>query len=115
MMFERKHEDADEIRAQIRKSFSELRKMGYTARMNFMCCSSCARAEIENPKAVFYSHQSNDNLIKTGMIYLQWSGDHSEIIPVLEKNGLVVIHDGNDFTAILIKGLKKITRDYLYV
>lgn len=114
-MFKRKHEDADEIRAQIRKSFAQLRKMGYTARMNFMCCSSCAAAEIETPNAVFYSRQGNDRLTEYGQLYVQWAGNSVAIVKELEKNGLEVIHDGNEATAILIKGLKKIKRDYIFV
>jgi len=52
----------------VRKAFAILRKQGVEARMNFMCCSSCACANMDDkrPKKVYFHNQDTDNYIKRG-------------------------------------------------
>ena len=75
----------------LREAFKELRKHGYTARMNFQCCQSCALYELseagKNGKAVFWGNQDNRSFDRWGNLrggmYLSWSGDRIEIARVL--------------------------------
>jgi hypothetical protein len=46
------------------KAFNALRKNGYFARQNFMCCQTCEWAAVpekNESKVVFYHSQDNDN------------------------------------------------------
>jgi len=48
----------------ITKAFKEIRKNGYFARQNFLCCQSCGWASIPEQKvekAVFYHRQDNES------------------------------------------------------
>lgn len=81
-------------REKIRQAFRELRSQGYIARMNFLCCSSCAWYEItegknedEISKVVFFHQQDNesfrgDMLART--LHLRWAGKKKEIKKVLK-------------------------------
>jgi hypothetical protein len=111
--------DKDRISA----AFKALRKLGYVARQNFMCCGSCAGAAIAedverkggNPdtaKSVYYHQQCNDafrsgrycdgDLTRDlhGVLYLHWQGDAAEIIAALRAQGLKVEHDGSNVRCI---------------
>lgn len=84
-------------KSKLTAAFKELRKLGYFARQNFLCCSSCGWAAIpdeKSEKAVFYHAQDNDDLKKTGTCYLAWSGNGNEICDVLRKHGIKVEWDG---------------------
>jgi hypothetical protein len=72
------------------KAFCELRKRGYFARQNWMCCQSCGWAAIPDgyDKAVFYHAQDADRLKATGGTMLAWHGDGAEICLVLQEAGL---------------------------
>lgn len=75
----------------INKAFRMLRKLGYFAKQNFWCCSTCgwsAMTEEESKKAVFYHMQDNDNLKEQGACYLSWSGDGQEIVKTLSDSGV---------------------------
>lgn len=88
----------------VSQAFRKLRRDGYFARMNFLCCSSCGWNAIPDDKvnqAVFYNCQSADSLKETGEVYLQWSGDGEHIAKRLKETGLQVIWDGNEKSAIL--------------
>lgn len=97
-------------RERVVKAFRNLRKVGYTARMGFMCCGSCAGYALrESPKVVYYSQQSNDSYDKNGTLirtlYLSWSGDIGEIIPAIQDAGLRVLHHtGNDAYCVEVIG-----------
>lgn len=87
-------------RSKIRKAFRLLRTEGYMARMNFMCCQSCAwyelstnedgsektEAELKALKVVFFHEQDNesfqgDRIART--LHLRWAGKKKEIKRVL--------------------------------
>lgn len=78
-------------KANLNQAFKELRKLGYFARQNFMCCQNCAWAEVpvDVKKVVFYHKQDGQHLEETGECYLSWSGDRNEIAEVLERNGVL--------------------------
>ena len=78
-------------KANLNQAFKELRKLGYFARQNFMCCQSCAWAAVpmDAKKVVFYHKQDADQLNETGECCLAWSGDRDEIAEVLERNGVL--------------------------
>jgi len=96
------------MRAKLRKSFAELRKMGWIAKMNFTCCQGCGWAELEadygcaeGDNMVFFHNQDNAD-IANGWVYLAWDGDADEAISVLEKNGLEIEWDGSKSTRIKV-------------
>jgi hypothetical protein len=94
----------------ITTAFRELRKKGYFAKQNFMCCRTCgwdAVPEEKAEKAVFYHHQDTDrafdvfgNLVDE--LYLSWSGDGVEISNVFINLGMKAIWDGSQGTRIKI-------------
>ena len=78
-------------KANLNQAFRELRKLGYFARQNFMCCQNCAWAAVplDVTKVVFYHKQDADQLNDTGECFLAWSGDRDEIAEVLGRNGIL--------------------------
>jgi hypothetical protein len=55
------------MRTNLTKAFAELRKNGYFAKQNFLCCQSCGWAELsekEAEKVVFYHNQDYRDLKK---------------------------------------------------
>jgi hypothetical protein len=99
-------------RQRVTEAFKELRKKGYFARMNHLCCQSCGWAYMsdeQSEKAVFYHRQDHDtawdeenNLEERYGLYLAWAGDGKEITEVLEKHGLKVEWNGSDNTRIKV-------------
>ena len=91
-------------RDKISAAFRELRKDGYLARMNFMCCSTCGWAALEEAsnKVVFFHNQDNDRLKETGKTFLSWSGNGKKLVKVLKKHKLKPIWDGENTTRISI-------------
>lgn len=107
-----------EARAQVRGVFQELRQLGFIARMNFLCCSSCASYELgtrwdkqPTKKGVVYFHRQNDeNYRETGCLCIHYfggqTGDSGEeasrktkevgdiITGLLSKRGVVYRWDG---------------------
>ena len=99
------HKDTKRVRVGLRQAFKTLRKRGYTAKANFLCCQSCAwkaitgapyRPEDETSKIVFYHAQDNDRLNEMGICHLAWTGDGHEIKLACEAAGLKVDWDGGD-------------------
>jgi hypothetical protein len=89
----------------ITKAFEALRKKGYFARQNFLCCQSCAWSAMTDEQAektVFYHQQDADDLRERGTCHLAWSGNGQEIVDVLKENGVEVDWDGSDSTRIKI-------------
>ena len=96
--------DKDRITA----AFRALRKLGYTARQNFLCCGSCAMSQLaeeekqgkDHSKFVTYNQQGDEHITDFGQLkdslFLYWAGDVKEIVKALEDEGLAVApHEGN--------------------
>ena len=84
------------------QAFKELRKLGYFARQNFMCCQSCAWASVpdgKEEKVVFYHRQDNTDVKYSNSVYLAWNGNGAEIVEVLSKF-FKVEWDGSEYTRI---------------
>ena len=102
------HELTD--RQRITRSMKDLTKLGYFAKANHECCSSCGWAVISDKdaeKAVFY-HSQDAEAIKGGTIHdsglhIAWSGDGEEIVRVFHKYGFLVEWDGSERTRINLK------------
>ena len=93
----------------LNEAFKDLRKSGYFARQNFMCCQSCAWSAIpeeKEDKVVFY-HQQDAARKEDNEIYVGWSGNGKEICDVFANHLIDTEWDGNESTRILIK-------DYTY-
>lgn len=91
----------------VTKAFAELRKAGYFARQNFLCCQSCGWAAVPEgqEKVVFYHRQDNDSWDGSELardLYLAWSGDAKEIVAYLVAAGLAVEHDGSEGSRIRV-------------
>ena len=101
------------------KMFRELRKEGFIARQNYMCCQSCGWSAIasdygvedDNKNVVFFHGQDNDSFDKKGTlqetIHLAWQGDGNKIKDVAEKFGYVVEWDGTENQRIGILPMAK--------
>jgi len=90
----------------LREAFGELRKRGYFARQNFLCCQSCAWAAVPEEKAdkaVFYHNQDNQRLEATGKCHLAWAGNGQEIVDVLQAHGVKTTWDGTSGQRIEIE------------
>ena len=83
-------EDSD--RERVRAAFKELRNLGFFARMNWWCCSSCGWADIPEERAdnvVFFNKQAGEafggrfNCELKRDLYLQWAGNAEAIGGVL--------------------------------
>lgn len=93
-------------RTNLSQAFAELRKQGYFAKQNFMCCQSCgwaAMTEEESKQAVFYHSQDAADLRDGDDLYLAWNGDGHKIVSILEDFGLDVVwnEDKNDRIVVL--------------
>ena len=89
----------------INNAFKELRKLGYFARQNFMCCQTCGWAEVPDDKAnraVFYHRQDTEHFNRNGELYLAWDGDGNEIIKTFQSVGLTTEWDGSSDTRIKV-------------
>jgi len=77
-----------QFKSNLTLAFKMLRLLGYLCKQNHTCCNSCGWAEIPedaSDKVVFYHWQDTDCLKEnSSMLYLSWSGNHEEIIKVLE-------------------------------
>lgn len=100
-------EQVKDFKAKLGKAFAQLRKQGYIAKKNFLCCQSCAWSSIttESPnaeKVVFYHHQDNDD-IPEGYVYLAWRGEYVDIVKELAKTGLAILSAGDPNKRILVE------------
>ena len=78
-------------KSNLNNAFKALRKAGYFAKQNFLCCQSCgwaAMTDEESKKAVFYHRQDADDLKENGTCHLTWDGDGNEIVKILNDNGV---------------------------
>lgn len=86
-------------------AFRELRKAGYFAKQNFMCCQTCGCSKVPDEKEdryVFYHSQDNDDLKRSGICYLSWAGNGREICDILNRNGVQTDWDGSPYSRIKI-------------
>jgi len=87
---------------QVNNAFRLLRKAGYFAKQDFLCCMSCGLANIPKDnieKYVFYHDQDNDAWDKKSKVlkeklWLAWDGDCEEICNILTSVGLSLEHHG---------------------
>lgn len=87
------------------KAFKQLRKAGYFARQNFMCCQSCgwsAIPEEKSNKVVFYHSQDKEDINKDRDFYLAWAGNGAEILEIFKNNGILCEWDGTEETRIKV-------------
>ena len=105
--YRRPHEDYEEMKRRLQNAFKRLRKLGYVARSNFWCCSSCAWSDLTEAQAshaVFYNKQAGENFKNNGQVHLQWSGDGKLITSVLREEGLTLDWDGTLQNSITVTG-----------
>lgn len=95
------------------RAFRQLRKDGYIALQNHLCCSTCACYDISERLAskgvdpdkglyAYYHVQDADSFRKTGGCYIGWQGDAKHIISVLENNQLRCEWDGSPDSRIFV-------------
>lgn len=87
------------------KAFRELRKHGYTAKMNWWCCQSCGWAGLtdeEAQKAVFFHAQDATHRRAGDNFCLAWHGDGAFIVSVLNENGVKTEWDGSSKQRITV-------------
>jgi hypothetical protein len=95
-------------RQQLAAAFRELRKNGWWARMNYMCCQSCATAMTDDDKPyIGFHNQDNDGIEWYGYTYLfhgppegtgmreEAQALSNEAVTVLKSHGLSVEWDGD--------------------
>lgn len=106
-----------DAKERIGKAFRALRKLGYVARQNYLCCGSCAAYQIgldlekkgvgeADRKAVYFCRQSEATLKETGGVWINWSGNGHEIAGVLVAHGLHVEWNGTKAQSIYAASAK---------
>jgi len=121
------------MKTNLSKAFAKLRKMGYLAKQNYMCCQNCAGSAMTEkastmidagkPKdeircCAFYHHQDAEYLKEGGDLYIAYgvmdSKAHGEIgipskeagreiVNVFNECGLETVWDGSDGQRIKVK------------
>lgn len=107
----------------ITAAFKDLRREGFTARQNYMCCNSCAGANMPDGKpAVYYSRQNDDAWFNgryprkgtrcsdlQSKLYLHYGiedGDDRDcgiqVLRALQRHGLPVEWDGDPTNCIVV-------------
>jgi hypothetical protein len=98
--------------------FRELRKNGFTAKQNFLCCQSCGWSVLEDEgrqdgeNIVFYHKQDSESFKDSNLkrtIYLAFSGDGHTIKKTFEKHGYKVDWNGTNEERIGIQPKEEIT------
>lgn len=87
------------------QAFKALRKHGYFARQNFLCCQSCAWAAIPEgkfEKVVFYHNQDNQQKVKGHPFHLAWNGDGQAIVRILNEHNVETTWDGDTSKRIVV-------------
>lgn len=101
-------------RAKLRKAFVALRRQGYVARMNYLCCQGCGSAamDLKDKKGgVFWHHQDDDGFKEDGELYIAFlteNGDGSvkvgeALVAALKAENVWVEWDGSSDTRVLVK------------
>ena len=99
---------AHEGRALLAAAFRQLRKDGWWARMNHLCCQTCLTYDTDDDKPYIGFHgQDNDHIEESGYTYLTHgppSGEHDDLadgvwskraVKVIESFGLTVEWGGS--------------------
>ena len=71
------------------RAFRALRKKGYFAKQNFLCCNSCGWFGVPNDnakKVVFYHRQDNERKQRGEKFHVSWAGDAKEIMETFKEN-----------------------------
>lgn len=108
----------EQIETEISKVYDKLEDLGIVGRMNWACCQTCGRSEINDFKDghigfVFYHSQDADDLKKSGYTYLAFGSfneveeEHIKIgkaiVKAFKKNGKFKVGwDENTDTRIMI-------------
>lgn len=89
-------------------AFVELQEIGYFAKANFWCCSTCALYAIPDnvEKFVYYHDQDAECLQEKDKLYLGWGGNGQEICSTLNKHNIPTEWDGSSETRILASEVK---------
>lgn len=109
------------MNAQVRAAFADLRRAGYLARMNFLCCSNCAGCELaadaedrsakgQHVRGVVYYHQQDaEHAAKQGRLYIRYGPLETsaagaigipaaeigaEVLETLQRHGLAATWSG---------------------
>lgn len=102
-------------RAKLRIAFKSMRRQGYAARANFMCCMGCATSalDIKGKKGGVYWHrQSDDHFKEDGELYIGFfvenDTDDSKkvaeaLVATLKAEGLWVEWNGSGDTKVMVK------------
>ena len=84
-------------REKVRKAFRKLRKEGFFARMSYLCCSSCATAEMGifhglTPESNFaYFHKQDaeafnkDGMLESNLMVRHGGSRSNEIVEILKE------------------------------
>jgi hypothetical protein len=86
-----------EGKKKINKAFTVLRKNGYFAKQNFLCCNSCGWLAVPDDKVdkvVFYHEQAAADLKESGECWLSWSGNGNEIVKIFQDAGVTANWNG---------------------
>jgi len=103
-------------RKKIATAFRSLRKKGFIAKINFMCCMNCGSTSLfsdlvsseKYSSYVFWHNQDEKKFQETGQVYLAYGGlDYNEEIgkeikSALEEQELKVIWNGLPYQRILV-------------
>lgn len=98
------------VRNKVRAAFTELRKEGFFARMNFSCCQNCGWSAVpaDIPNVIFYHAQDAEAYNSVGNLrfhlYMAHQGNSARAVEVLTKHGLQIQWDGTDRTRIAVTG-----------
>lgn len=90
----------------VERAFNRLRLLGYRCEQNWHCCRTCGWDAIpweDADHAIWYHSQDRDAGVRTGRVYLIWTGDPLVIRQALEAEGLTVEHDGTTGQRIQIR------------
>lgn len=102
----KEHASYNEAKQKVNELFKALRKKGYIAKQNYLCCGSCGAYELgqyfsakgipegDQRKAVTYCRQSGQHFKETANVYLNWGGDGHEIVATAVGLGIPFIWDG---------------------
>lgn len=107
--------DKRAIRQKLLLAFSKLRKNGYEAQDNFMCCQSCGAAAMNlkgKKGGVFWHAQDDDALRENGYVYIAFltkNGKRAEavgkaLVDALRAEGLSVEWNGTEWERVKVVG-----------
>jgi len=128
-------DEKKEARAKVIEVFREMRKLGFLARADFLCCNTCARYSLTNRAeelrekgkevkgAMFWHKQAEQGFWDDGRLFIVSgtldSDKFGEIgLPTVEvgeilsealkKEGIIVVWDGNPEEKILVKAYEEV-------